>query len=101
VRLSVPPDAWLTRVDLLPAKAEAKGKEGGPAPAGSGPALPPAGGQLVVEGRSLSLSAAGILRDGLRRSLGCEVRVVQVSWDDSLGCYSFRVEALLEGGGGR
>ncbi|MEW5932450.1 MAG: hypothetical protein AB1816_02525 [Bacillota bacterium] len=94
VRLSVPPNAWLTRVDLLPAKAEAKGKEGGPA-------LPPAGGQLVVEGRSLSLSAAGILRDGLRRSLGCEARVVQVSWDDSLSCYSFRVEGYLEGGGGQ
>lgn len=94
VRLSVPPDAWLTRVDLLPTKAESKGKESGPAP-------PPAGGQLVVEGRSLSLSAAGVVRDGLRRLLGCEARVVQVSWDDSLSCYSFRVEALLEGGGAR
>ncbi|MDI6824610.1 MAG: hypothetical protein QME93_07880 [Bacillota bacterium] len=92
VRLAVPPDAWLTRVDLLPAGTAGEGKAGK-----NGPELPPAGGQLVVEGRSLSLSAAGVVRDGLRRSLRCEVRVVRLAWDDSLGCYSFRVEALLGG----
>ena len=90
IRHAVPSDAWLTQVDLLPVKAESEGKE-------AGPGLSPAGGQLVVEGRSLSLSAAGVVRDGLRRSLGCEVRVVHLAWDDSLGCYSFRVEALLGG----
>lgn len=87
---SVPPDAWLTRIDLLPSgdRSQVQGKS---------PALPPAGSQLVVEGRSLSLSAPGVLRDALHAALGCEVRVARVIWDDSLGCYSFRVEAFLAG----
>lgn len=92
VARSVPPDAWLTRVDLLPSgdRSQAQGKS---------PALPPAGSQLVVEGRSVSVSAPGVLRDALHAALGCEVRVVRVVWDDSLDCYSFRVEAVLAGEG--
>ncbi|MEW6397677.1 MAG: hypothetical protein AB1503_00715 [Bacillota bacterium] len=92
VARSVPPDAWLTRVDLLPSRDQGQTQ-------GKGPGLPPAGSQLVVEGRSLSLAAPGVVRDALRAALGCEVRVARVVWDDSLGCYSFRVEAVVGGEG--
>lgn len=98
VSRSVPADAWLTRVDLLPGK-EDKDKEDKSIGQEKGPKLPPSGDVLVVEGRCLSVPAAGVLRDALRRELGSEVRVVRIVWDDTLRCYSFRLEIALGGEG--
>jgi len=91
VRRSVPRDVWLEKVDLVPGELREK-------PAQE-PQLPPEGRVLVVEGRSFSIASVGVLRDALRQTLGCSAAVKHVVFDEKAGCYSFRLEAVLGGGG--